>query len=70
MKVIPACVSKIQRTYNALLYRATKAILTPVMGAMSDAIREAVTLAVKDGMREAYSVNISSIGDFLLGKKK
>ena len=62
-------VVNIQRAYSHAVYQATKAILQPVVAATHDVIRDAVVVAVKEGVRDALSP-ADVVSDFLFGRKK
>ncbi|BCO56103.1 hypothetical protein MINTM005_13470 [Mycobacterium intracellulare] len=56
---------QIYRAYYSTTYRASKAILSPVVGAFSDVIQETVAAAVhegvKDAIRQTTHINVGNI---------
>lgn len=45
--------SKINKAYQDAVYSCSKAILTPVMGAIADVLQETVSRAVREGVKDA-----------------
>jgi molybdopterin-guanine dinucleotide biosynthesis protein A len=62
-------IEKIERAYFDTVYRATKAILEPVVAATSDVIKESVTEAIKEGVREAFTPT-EFLGDLIFGRAR
>lgn len=62
-------VAQIKRAYYDSVYRITKAALEPVVAATSDVIKEVVTEAVRDGVKDAFS-STDFIVDLLFGRWK
>jgi len=62
-------IATIERAYYGSVYRITKAALEPVVAATSDVIRESVSEAVRDGVRDAFS-STNLIGDLIFGRGK
>lgn len=59
----------IHRAYYDSTYRVTKAILEPVVAAISDVLRESVSEALKDGIRDAVT-STDFIGDLIFGRRR
>ncbi len=62
-------IATIKRAYYDSVYRITKAALEPVVAATSDVIRESVSVAVRDGVRDAVS-STDFIGDLIFGRRR
>lgn len=63
------CVNKISEAYNDLAYRTTKAILTPVMGAVFDTVSETLSSAIRAGVKDAFTPTDSWTLPFFSWKK-
>jgi hypothetical protein len=59
----------IERAYYDSVYRITKAALEPVVAATSDVIQESVSVAVREGVRDAFS-STDFIGDLIFGRRR
>jgi hypothetical protein len=59
----------IERAYYGSVYRITKAALEPVVAATSDVIRESVSVAVREGVKDALSPT-DFIGDLIFGRRR
>jgi hypothetical protein len=62
-------IATIERAYYDSVYRITKAALEPVVAATSDVIRDSVSEAVREGVRDALSP-ADFIGDLFSGRRK
>jgi len=62
-------IAKIERAYYGSVYRITKAALKPVVAATSDVIQEYISVAVKDGVKDALS-STDLIGELFFGRRK
>ena len=62
-------IATIKRAYYDSVYRVTKAALEPVVAATSDVIREYVSEAVREGVKDALSP-ADFIGDLISGRRK
>lgn len=56
----------IKKAYYDAVYGTTKVILEPVVAAISDVLRESVSEAMKDGIKDAIS-STDFVGDLLFG---
>lgn len=56
--------------YSEFAYRTTKAILTPVMGAVADVLKEAISDAIREGFVDAVGIPVDVIGNLFVGRKK
>jgi hypothetical protein len=59
----------IERAYYGSVYRITKAALEPVVAATGDVIRESVSVAVREGVKDALSPT-DFIGDLIFGRRR
>lgn len=59
----------IKRAYYDTVYGVTKAVLEPVVAATSDVLRESVSEALKDGIRDAVT-STDFFGDLIFGRRK
>ena len=62
-------IATIKRAYYDSVYGITKAALEPVVAATSDVIRESVSEAVRDGVKDAFS-STDFIGDLVFGRRR
>lgn len=61
--------SKAKRAYYDAVYGATKAILEPVVAAISDVLQETVSEALKEGIRDAFKPS-DVLGDLFFRRRK
>ena len=62
-------IATFKRAYYDLVYQITKAALEPVVAATSDVIQEAVSVAVRDGVKDAVS-STDFVGDLIFGRRR
>lgn len=60
----------IYSAYCEFSYETTKAILTPVMGAVADVLQETIANAIREGFSDAVGIPVDVIGNLLVGRKK
>lgn len=61
--------SKAKRAYYDSVYGVTKAILEPVVAAISDVLQETVSEALKEGIRDAFKPT-EVFGDLFFGRRR
>ena len=62
-------VSTVKRAYYDSAYGVTKAILEPVVAAISDVLQETVSEALKEGIREAFKPT-DILSDLVFGRRR